>query len=55
MVLRDSLQLLIALLRQLVFSLAKTGREKYFNLHTVVANMCHNSDVALLERKGGLS
>ena len=51
MVFRDSLQFFPASLEQLVASLAKTGREKFINLHKVVAYMCPNSDVTLLERK----
>ena len=52
MVFRDSLQFLYASLEQLVASLIKTGRENFINLHKVVAKMCRNSNVALLERKG---
>ena len=52
MVFRDSLQFLPASLEQLVASLIKTGRDKFINLHKVVAKISPNSNVALLERKG---
>ena len=39
MVFRDSLQFLLASLKQLVASLAKTGREKFINLHKVVSDV----------------
>ena len=49
---RDSLQFLPASLEQLTASLAKTGRENFYNFHEVVAQIYPESDVESLERMG---
>ena len=54
MVFRDSLKFIFASLDQLIASLAKTGPDKFITLHKVVANMCANNVVALLEIKSVL-
>ena len=50
MVFRDSLQFLPAFLEQLTASLAKTGRENFYNLHEVVAQIYPESNIKLPER-----
>ena len=52
MVFRDSFQFQTASLEQLTASLAKTGRENFYNLHDVVPQIYPGSDVELLELTG---
>ena len=52
MVFRDSRQLLPTSLELLVASLTKTGRKNLIKKYKLVATMCSNCDVTLLERKG---